>query len=134
VDNVNGQQQINFQVPMECIGLLSAEWWGADLVSEDGPAALPRSRMPVCPRPQRRILLVVGAELLVDVAARGLRPGQYTLRLTVDGETYTQPVTVKADPRGAPPLPLVAAAGGPRSELGESSAPGRPVLLEDSHG
>ena len=88
MDNVNGQQQINFQVPMECIGLLSAEWWGADLVSEDGPAALPRSRMPVCPRPQRRILLVVGAELLVDVAARGLRPGQYTLRLTVDGETY----------------------------------------------
>ena len=32
----------------------------------------------------------------------GLRPGQYTLRLTVDGETYTQPVTVKADPRGVP--------------------------------
>jgi hypothetical protein len=29
-------------------------------------------------------------------------PGQYTVRLTVDGQTYTQPVTVKPDPRGAP--------------------------------
>jgi len=28
--------------------------------------------------------------------------GQYTLRLTVDGQTYTQPVEVKADPRGLP--------------------------------
>lgn len=33
-------------------------------------------------------------------AGAGLRPGQYTLRLTVDGESYTQQVTVKADPRG----------------------------------
>lgn len=29
-------------------------------------------------------------------------PGQYTVRLTVDGKTYTQPVTVKPDPRGIP--------------------------------
>ncbi len=29
----------------------------------------------------------------------GLQPGQYTVRLTVDGQTYTQPVTVKPDPR-----------------------------------
>ncbi len=29
-----------------------------------------------------------------------LTPGQYTLRLTVDGQTYTQPATVKPDPRG----------------------------------
>ena len=28
-------------------------------------------------------------------------PGQYTVRLTVDGQAYTQPVTVKADPRDA---------------------------------
>jgi len=34
--------------------------------------------------------------------AGGLQPGQYTLRLTVDGATYTQPVTMKADPRGVP--------------------------------
>ncbi len=34
--------------------------------------------------------------------APGLQPGEYTVRLTVDGQTYTQPVTVKADPRGAP--------------------------------
>ena len=31
-----------------------------------------------------------------------LPPGQYTVRLTVDGQTYTQPVTIKPDPRGAP--------------------------------
>jgi len=29
-------------------------------------------------------------------------PGQYTVRLTVDGQTYTQPVTIKPDPRDAP--------------------------------
>jgi hypothetical protein len=32
----------------------------------------------------------------------GLRPGQYKVLLTVDGETFTQPVTVKPDPRGVP--------------------------------
>ena len=32
--------------------------------------------------------------------AVGLRPGQYTVRLKVDGQTYTQAVTVKPDPRG----------------------------------
>jgi hypothetical protein len=31
-----------------------------------------------------------------------LPPGQYTVRLTVDGQTYTQPVTIKPDPRGVP--------------------------------
>ena len=35
--------------------------------------------------------------------AQGLQPGEYTIRLTVDGKTYTQPAIVKADPRG--PLP-----------------------------
>jgi len=34
--------------------------------------------------------------------ALGLRPGDYTVRLTVDGKTYTQPVTVKPDPRNPP--------------------------------
>ena len=29
-----------------------------------------------------------------------LAPGEYSVRLTVDGQTYTQPVTVKPDPRG----------------------------------
>ena len=28
-----------------------------------------------------------------------LPPGEYTLRLTVDGRAYTQPVTLKPDPR-----------------------------------
>jgi photosystem II stability/assembly factor-like uncharacterized protein len=31
-----------------------------------------------------------------------LQPGPYTVRLTVNGQTYTQPATVKPDPRGAP--------------------------------
>ena len=30
-----------------------------------------------------------------------LTPGQYTVRLTLDGQTYTQPVTLKPDPRDA---------------------------------
>jgi photosystem II stability/assembly factor-like uncharacterized protein len=34
--------------------------------------------------------------------AGGLQAGQYTVRLTVDGQSYTQAVTVKPDPRGAP--------------------------------
>jgi photosystem II stability/assembly factor-like uncharacterized protein len=33
---------------------------------------------------------------------RGLQPGEYTVRLTVDGQTLTQPVTVKPDPRKLP--------------------------------
>ncbi len=32
--------------------------------------------------------------------AGGLQPGQYSMRLTVDGQTYTQPVIIKPDPRG----------------------------------
>jgi photosystem II stability/assembly factor-like uncharacterized protein len=35
-------------------------------------------------------------------AYTGLQPGDYTVRLTVDGQTYTQPVTVKPDPRVPP--------------------------------
>ncbi len=34
-----------------------------------------------------------------------LQPGQYTVRLTVEGRAYTQPVTVKPDPRGVPSTP-----------------------------
>ncbi len=32
----------------------------------------------------------------------GLPPGSYTVRLTVDGETLTQPVTLQPDPRHVP--------------------------------
>jgi hypothetical protein len=39
----------------------------------------------------------------------GLQPGEYTVKLTLDGQTYTQRVTVKPDPRhltsGADALP-----------------------------
>jgi photosystem II stability/assembly factor-like uncharacterized protein len=34
--------------------------------------------------------------------AGGLQAGQYSVRLTVNGQVLTQPVTVKPDPRGAP--------------------------------
>jgi hypothetical protein len=34
--------------------------------------------------------------------AAGLQAGAYTVRMTVDGQSYTQAVTVKPDPRGAP--------------------------------
>jgi len=34
--------------------------------------------------------------------SQGLQPGGYTVRLTVDGQTYTQQVTVKPDPRNIP--------------------------------
>lgn len=36
-------------------------------------------------------------------------PGTYTLRLTVDGKSYTQPVTVRNDPRDATPASALAA-------------------------
>jgi len=32
----------------------------------------------------------------------GLQPGEYTVKLTVEGQTLTQPVTIKADPRNLP--------------------------------
>jgi photosystem II stability/assembly factor-like uncharacterized protein len=35
-------------------------------------------------------------------------PGQYTVKLTVDGRSYTQPLTVKMDPRVKTPLPGLA--------------------------
>ena len=31
-----------------------------------------------------------------------LQPGEYTVKLTVDGQTYSQPVTIKPDPRNLP--------------------------------
>jgi hypothetical protein len=34
--------------------------------------------------------------------APSLSPGDYTVRLTVGGQTYSQPVTIKPDPRGLP--------------------------------
>ena len=35
--------------------------------------------------------------------APALQPGSYTIRLTVDGQTYTQPAHVDPDPRGDAP-------------------------------
>jgi hypothetical protein len=34
--------------------------------------------------------------------APGIQPGEYTVQLTVDGQTYAQSVTIKADPRNLP--------------------------------
>lgn len=31
-----------------------------------------------------------------------LKPGDYTVKLTVDGQTFTQPVTILPDPRNVP--------------------------------
>jgi photosystem II stability/assembly factor-like uncharacterized protein len=44
--------------------------------------------------------------------AGGLQPGLFTVRLTVDGQTYNQPVTIKPDPRGAPSGASDSAGGG----------------------
>jgi photosystem II stability/assembly factor-like uncharacterized protein len=41
----------------------------------------------------------------------GLQPGEYTAKLTVDGQTYSQPVTIKPDPRN-----LAAGAEAPAGE------------------
>jgi hypothetical protein len=35
-------------------------------------------------------------------SAPGLQPGDYTVRLTVDGQTYTRQVNIKPDPRDIP--------------------------------
>ena len=40
-----------------------------------------------------------------------LQPGQYTVRLTVDGKTYAQPAVIKPDPRGLPANASAAAGG-----------------------
>ena len=53
------------------------------------PAGMPASQPEAAPaRPGR--------------GSQGLQPGEYTVRLTVDGQTLTQPVTVKPDPRKLP--------------------------------
>jgi photosystem II stability/assembly factor-like uncharacterized protein len=87
------------------------------------PAQLPPSAQPGMHRyaldlPQMRFFGPAQAEPPHDACsgamkpatrpARGFRrgpaalaPGNYTVRLTVDGQTYTQPVTVKPDPRGS---------------------------------
>jgi hypothetical protein len=39
---------------------------------------------------------------LQAIPSGGLQPGQYSVRLTVDGQSYSQPVTIKPDPRAAP--------------------------------
>jgi hypothetical protein len=51
----------------------------------------PGSHPAEAPQPQRR-----------GRSAPGLQPGNYTVRLTVDGQTYSQPINIKPDPRGVP--------------------------------
>jgi photosystem II stability/assembly factor-like uncharacterized protein len=53
------------------------------------PAGAPAAQPDTAPvRPGRR--------------SQGLQPGDYTVRLTVDGQTFTQPVSIKPDPRKLP--------------------------------
>ncbi|MGH9518852.1 MAG: WD40/YVTN/BNR-like repeat-containing protein, partial [Terriglobales bacterium] len=50
--------------------------------------------------PPRRIPGQFGAAAAtLEIPGPVVEPGQYTLRLSVDGQTYTQPLTVKPDPR-----------------------------------
>lgn len=52
------------------------------------------------PPPPRRIPGQFGAGAMsIDLPGPVVEPGQYSVRLTVDGQTYTQPLTVKPDPR-----------------------------------
>jgi photosystem II stability/assembly factor-like uncharacterized protein len=66
---------------------------------EGGPATLPPHD--ACSPPP-------GSEPAAPRPARGrrgpvaLKPGDYTVRLTVDGQTYTRPAVVSPDPRGTP--------------------------------
>jgi hypothetical protein len=46
-------------------------------------------------------------------------PGQYTVKLTVDGRTYNQPLTVKMDPRIKTPLPALLKQFEVASRIGE---------------
>jgi photosystem II stability/assembly factor-like uncharacterized protein len=48
--------------------------------------------------------------------AQGLQPGEYTVRLTVDGQTLTQPVTIKPDPRQLPKGAEASPEGGDEDE------------------
>ena len=44
-------------------------------------------------------IAAVGYNTVPAPTAPWVRPGTYTLKLTVDGKSYTQPITVKQDPR-----------------------------------
>jgi hypothetical protein len=60
-----------------------------------------RRRTPAVLSRWSHLQLEVGEDRAEAKAAR--RPGEFTVRLTVNGQTYTQPVTIKPDPRTVTP-------------------------------
>ena len=78
------------------IGRTRRWWWRTRRGCAPPPKDACTGAMPAADAGRRTRVAVDAAEP-VD-----LQPGQYTVRLTVDGQTYTQPVTVKPDPRGVP--------------------------------
>jgi hypothetical protein len=67
-----------------------------------GPAAAPDACTPPAGAPVASPPARESGGVVRRGGALSLPPGKYTVRLTVDGRTYTQPVTIKPDPRGAP--------------------------------
>jgi photosystem II stability/assembly factor-like uncharacterized protein len=57
-------------------------------------------------------------------------PGNYTVRLIVDGKTYSQPLTLKLDPRVKTPAPALAQLFTLTRELRDMAADARKALLE----
>jgi hypothetical protein len=57
-------------------------------------------------------------------------PGQYTVRLTVDGKSYTRPLTVKADPRVKAPAPAMAQQGTLSKELFDGAREAQAALQD----
>jgi hypothetical protein len=51
-----------------------------------------------------------------------LKPGEYTVRLTVDNKTYTQSVTLMPDPRNLPKVPEPAAAVSPTQSAADRNS------------
>jgi len=74
-----------------------------------GRGAVPASAPDACTPPSGAAEAQVANPPLRGPGGGGIRggapsllPGEYNVRLTVDGQTYSQPVTIKPDPRGAP--------------------------------
>ena len=90
----------------ECIDSRSVRREGAEAVSEDAAAdCSTEPEMPAATGGGSSVPAGRGGRGGGGGGGRGgagLQPGQYSVRLTVDGQTYTQPVELKTDPREVP--------------------------------
>jgi hypothetical protein len=108
-DNPPYGAYIDYYLRSAASGPVSIEVLGADghvvrRVASDDP--------PVTPDPNALAVQTVWAQSTMPTPAGGgrgvggrrggqaLAPGGYTVRLTVNGKTFTQPLTVRPDPRG----------------------------------